>query len=131
SGVTASPGNFLWSAIAGLARLGARLVAGARLALGARFGLALGIPFGLALGGRVGLAFGLGALLRAGLRLAAGLGHDLIDRALHEEGPLGDVVVLALEDLLEAADRLGDGDVGPIHDGGLGGHEEPLGPGRL
>src|ERR1700733_4949286 len=84
SGVRTSTGNVLCSAIADLACLGARL------ALGARFGLGLGRAFGLALGGRVGLALGLGLLLVAGLRLPAGLSHDLVDRALHKEGPLGD-----------------------------------------
>src|SRR5262245_51052728 len=33
---------------------------------------------------------------------------DLVDRALHVEGTLGQVVVLAVEDLAEAAHRLGD-----------------------
>ena len=37
-----------------------------------------------------------------------GVLDDLVDRALHEERALGHLVVLALEDLLEAADRLGD-----------------------
>ena len=33
---------------------------------------------------------------------------DLVDRALHVEGALGEVVVLAVEDLAEAAHRLVD-----------------------
>ena len=38
------------------------------------------------------------------LAAQARLGHDLIDRALEQERALGDVVVLALEDLGEPAD---------------------------
>jgi hypothetical protein len=36
---------------------------------------------------------------------------DLVDAALHVEVRLTDIVVLAVEDLLEAADRLRDGNV--------------------
>src|SRR5918999_2104540 len=38
-------------------------------------------------------------------RPARGVDH-LVDRALQQEGPLRDVIVLALDDLLEGADRL-------------------------
>src|SRR5262245_15050597 len=40
-----------------------------------------------------------------------GLGTRVLDRADHEEGLLGQVVALAVEDLLEAPDRVGDADV--------------------
>src|SRR3954470_12184129 len=43
----------------------------------------------------------------------SGLGHFL-DAALHVEVPLGHRVVLAVEDLLEAADRVGDRDLAPL-----------------
>src|SRR5260370_40357551 len=49
-----------------------------------------------------------GLLVVAGL---AGVLDDLVDRPLEEERPLGQVVVLALEDLVEPADRLLDRDV--------------------
>src|SRR6476619_272780 len=45
------------------------------------------------------------ARLRGRLHLLR-LGDHLIDAALEEEGLLGDVVVLALEDLVEATDRV-------------------------
>src|SRR3954451_24529816 len=38
-----------------------------------------------------------------------GVGGDLVDAALHVEGALGELVVLAVEDLAEAAHRLVDG----------------------
>ena len=43
---------------------------------------------------------------RSGARLAVLL-HHLVDRALQQEQPLRDVVVLALDDLLEGAHRVG------------------------
>src|ERR1700710_2894079 len=54
-----------------------------------------------------------------------GLG-DLVDRALHVEGALGEVVVLAVEDLAEAADGLGDRHVLAGAAGELFGDEERL-----
>src|SRR5262245_25932755 len=51
----------------------------------------------------------------------------LVDRALHVEGPLGNVVELAIDDLLEAADRLGDRHVLTTPPRELLGHEERLG----
>src|SRR5678815_3357835 len=55
-----------------------------------------------------------------------GLLQDLVDRPDEIEGLLGDVVVLAGDDLLEAADALGDLDVLPRDAGELLGHEEGL-----
>src|SRR3954469_180213 len=56
----------------------------------------------------VGLGFRSGVLFGLGTRpvLAASLGDGLVDRADHVEGLLGEVVVLAVEDLGEAGDRL-------------------------
>src|SRR5437763_8549184 len=51
---------------------------------------------------------------------------DLVDRALEEERALGDVVVLAVDDLLETADRVGDFHVRPWGAGELFGDEERL-----
>src|SRR4051794_2179527 len=68
----------------------------------------------------------------AATRVLPGLGggfgvlEDLVDRALHVEGPLGEVVVLAVEDLAEAAHRLGDGHVLAAAAGELFGNEERL-----
>src|SRR4051794_26114297 len=42
---------------------------------------------------------------------AAGRLDHIVDRALQQEGPLGDVVVLAVDDLFEGADRVLDRDV--------------------
>src|SRR4051794_3720432 len=74
----------------------------------------------------------LGLLL---LALAARVGEDVVDRALEQERALGDVVVLALEDLLEAADGLGDRHVHAGDSRELLGHverlrQEPLDPPR-
>ena len=70
-----------------------------------------GVVAVLLLGLRVGV-FLLG--LRAGL-LVLGLAlrsiDDLVDRALHVEGALGDVVEVALDQLLEPGDRVADRDV--------------------
>src|SRR6476661_8854870 len=51
---------------------------------------------------------------------------DLVDRALEEERALGHLVVLAVDDLLEAADRLLDFHVGARRARELFGHEERL-----
>src|SRR5436190_198688 len=67
------------------------------------------------------LLFGLG--LSA---VAAGVLDHLVDRALHVEGLLGQVVVLAVEDLAEAADRLPDRDVHAVAAGELLRDEERL-----
>src|SRR5215203_1327750 len=58
---------------------------------------------------------------------AARVLDDLVDRALHVEGALGDVVVLALDDLLEGAHGVLDGYVLALRAGELLGHEERLG----
>src|ERR1700749_2375784 len=47
-------------------------------------------------------------LVRATISALLGCLDDFLDRALQEEGTLGDLVVLAVDDLLEAADRFGD-----------------------
>src|SRR5438874_3801628 len=52
--------------------------------------------------------------------------HDVLDLALEEEGALGHVVVLALDDLLKAPDRVRDRDVGARRAGEFFGHEEGL-----
>src|SRR5919206_1098404 len=52
--------------------------------------------------------------------------HDVLDRALEQEGRLREVVVLALEDLLEGAHRLADRHVGPRRAGERLGHVERL-----
>jgi hypothetical protein len=51
----------------------------------------------------------------------------LVDRPLHEEGALGEVVVVAGDDLVEAANRLGDRHVNPRGPRELLGHVERLG----
>src|SRR5207302_10162106 len=51
---------------------------------------------------------------------------DLVDRSLEKERALGDLVVLAVDDLLEAADRVGDFHVRPSGAGELFGDEERL-----
>src|SRR5207248_7985089 len=51
---------------------------------------------------------------------------NLVDRALEEERALGDLVVLAVDDLLEAADRVGYFHVRPRGAGELFGDEERL-----
>src|SRR5918996_4993754 len=69
-----------------------------------------------------------GKLLRGILvlaRPARGLDH-LVDRALQEEGPLRDVVVLPLDDLLERAHRLLDRHVPALRPGERLRHEEGL-----
>src|SRR5690348_12170452 len=63
--------------------------------------------------------------LLVALLAARGL-DDVVDRALQEERRLRHVVVLAVDDLLEAADRLGDRHVGARRAGELLGHEERL-----
>ena len=50
----------------------------------------------------------------------------LLDAAHHVEGLLGQVVVLAVDDLLEAADGVRELDVAPGRAGELLGHEERL-----
>src|SRR3954468_1367255 len=55
-----------------------------------------------------------------------GVLEDLVDRALHVEGALGEVVVLAVEDLAEAADRLRNRHVLAGAAGELFGDEERL-----
>jgi hypothetical protein len=65
----------------------------------------------LVLGGLLLLRLLLGCLGLGGLGWllcphALGRLEDLVNRALHVERPLGDVVVLAVNDLLEPADRL-------------------------
>src|SRR5436190_883752 len=52
--------------------------------------------------------------------------HDLLDLALQEERALGHVVVLSLDDLFEAPDRVRDRDVGAGRAGEFFGHEERL-----
>src|SRR5581483_2512265 len=59
--------------------------------------------------------------------LLAALLDDLIDRALHEESPLRQVVVLAFEDFLEATDRLSDRNVHARSAGELLGDVKRLG----
>src|SRR3954452_1157075 len=54
---------------------------------------------------------GVCATASVALLVAAGRLDDVLDRALQEERRLRHVVVLAVDDLLEAADRLGDRDV--------------------
>src|ERR1039458_3230080 len=63
----------------------------------------------------------------AEMRRSSGGLDDLVDRALQEEGVLGNLVVLAFHDLLEAADRLGDRHVGAGGTGELFGDKERLG----
>src|SRR5438128_189286 len=60
---------------------------------------------GVAISGSSALPVGPLALAPVVLAAAGGL-DDVLDRALQEERRLGDVVVLALDDLLEAADRV-------------------------
>src|SRR3954451_22876209 len=93
--------------VAGVLVAGA-LVAGALLRV-VRWGL---LALSLGLGGLAGLLaiLVLVARIARAARAAGGamvLQH-LIDRALHVEGCLGNVIVLAVEDLAEAAHRLGD-----------------------
>src|SRR5205085_12355312 len=124
-----------------LAALAAVLV----LALAAVLVLALAAVLGLALAAFLGLALAfllvpvlvfLLALLTLLLFVLFGLArllHHLVDRALHEERALGEVVVLALENLLEAPDCLPDRDVDTRLTRELLGHveglrEEPLQP---
>src|SRR3954452_2925561 len=57
---------------------------------------------------------------------APGRLDHVVDRALQQEGALGDVVVLAVDDLLEGADRVLDGDVDTGRAGELLGDEERL-----
>src|ERR671931_497207 len=61
------------------------------------------------------------------LVLRRAVAHYLVDAALEEERRLGDLVVLALDDLLEAADRLGGRDVLARRAGELLGAVERLG----
>ncbi len=61
------------------------------------------------------------------MRRSSGRLDNLVDRALQEEGVLGHLVVFAVDDLLEAPDRLGDRHVGAGDAGELFGHEERLG----
>src|ERR1700709_658537 len=60
------------------------------------------------------------------LLVALGRGHHVVDRALEQEGRLRQVVVVAGEDLLERADRLGDRHVGARRARELLGHVERL-----
>src|ERR687895_1548561 len=71
----------------------------------------------------VGGVLGLDLFLLA--RPARGVDH-LVDRALQQEGPLRDVVVLALDDLLEGAHRLLDRHVLALGAGERLRHEERL-----
>src|SRR5713226_2418349 len=57
---------------------------------------------------------------------ALGLGHGVVDRAHVAEGLLGQVVVLAVEDLAEGAHRLAQRDVGALHAGELLGRDHGL-----
>src|ERR1700743_3760080 len=63
-----------------------------------------------------------------GARHLFGLGRldDLLDRALEEERRLRHLIVLALDDLFEAADRFGDRHIGAWRAGELFGDEERL-----
>ena len=74
--------------------------------------------------GLLGLGLGLGLVLAA--RAAAGRRDDLVDAALHEEGRLGQLVVLAVEDLAERAHGLVDRHVDARRAGELLGHVEGL-----
>ena len=65
------------------------------------------------------------SLRRLVLHLLGALQH-VLDGALHVEGLLRDVVVLAFDDLAEAADRVGDLDVLALDAGELLGHVERL-----
>src|SRR5260221_13905859 len=60
-----------------------------------------------------------------GLHLFGCLEH-FFDRALHVESLLGNIIVLAFDDLLEAADGVGNFHVASLHAGELLGHEERL-----
>src|SRR3954447_19103848 len=64
-------------------------------------------------------------LFLVGVAAARGL-DDVVDRALEQEGALRDVVVLAVDDLLEGAHRVLDRDVDAGGAGELLGHEEGL-----
>src|SRR3954468_23142880 len=66
-----------------------------------------------------------GNFVRATL-VALGGAHDVVDRALEQERRLRQVVVLAVEDLLERADRLADRHVRAGRAGELLGHVERL-----
>src|ERR1700759_3930449 len=68
-----------------------------------------------------------------GARHLFGLGRldDLLDRALEEERRLRHLIVLALDDLFEAADRFGDRHIGAWRAGELFGDEERLREGEL
>src|SRR5919202_326152 len=79
------------------------------------FGLGLGLSLRRLLGLRLRLA-----------RLLACLRNGVVDRADHVEGLLGQVVVLAVEDLGEAADRVLELDVLPGLAGERLGHEHRL-----
>src|ERR1041385_2064467 len=65
------------------------------------------------------------SLRRLGLHLFGALEH-LLDRALQQERLLRHIVVLAFDDLAEAADRIGDLHVLPLDAGELLGDEERL-----
>src|ERR1700694_4780947 len=62
----------------------------------------------------------------AEMRRSSDVSDDFVDRPLEEERALGHLVVLAVDDLLEAADRLGDRHVGAGRPGELLGDEERL-----
>src|SRR5690349_788202 len=66
-----------------------------------------------------------GSAMRSGLHLLGG-GQHVLDAAGHVEGALRDVVVLAVDDLLEALDRVGDRHVLALEAGELLGDEERL-----
>ena len=109
-------------------RRSARLVVGVVLRLSTRslvVGVVLGLAPGLVLASVVvGLLVLLVVVL---LALAAARGrHDVVDRALEQEHALGEVVVLAVEDLAERAHRLADRHVDAGRAGELLGDVERL-----
>src|SRR4029453_8738165 len=100
--------------------LGRGLVAHAAAITTGAFGL-LGPPLGLLLR-RLGMGGILGLL---GAHILGCLEH-LVDRPLHVEGALGDVVMLPVDALLEATDRPLPRYVLAVAPGELGGDEERL-----
>src|SRR5439155_18172068 len=67
------------------------------------------------------------AILAPGLAATAGRLHDVLDRALQQEGALRDLIVLAVDDLLERAHSVLDLHVSAGGPGELLGDEERLG----
>src|SRR5689334_15099181 len=106
SGVRISTGN-LFRAIFARGLLGGLLALGLLSGLGLGLLLRLGLGLGLLL--RLGLGLGLLLFLLAGATATAALARvldGLVDRALHVEGALRQLVVLALDDLGERAHGL-------------------------